>query len=228
MRKLAVILNGVPGSGKGMQADLIADSLGLIHIDTGKLLRAILSDKSGKTDPVLKRERKLNDNGILNTPSWVTAMLKKKIGVMAKLGYGIVFSGSPRTLYEAEGLVPFIEKLYGKKNVYFINLKVPFAVAAKRNSIRLVCTTCRHPLLSAFYPSKNPRHCPVCAGILERRIDDDPLKFKTRTQEYEKRTMPIIKYMKNRGYKIIKVDGIPAPYKVFEKINVSLKNRKGN
>ncbi|MDO8664084.1 MAG: nucleoside monophosphate kinase [Candidatus Liptonbacteria bacterium] len=228
MRKLVVILNGVPGSGKGMQADLIADRLGLIHVDTGKLLRAILSDESGKNDPILKRERKFNDNGILNTPSWVTAMLKKKISAMAKLGYGIVFSGSPRTLYEAEGLVPFIEKLYGKKNVYFINLKVPFVTAAKRNSVRLVCTTCRRPLLSAFYPSKNPRNCPVCGGMLERRVDDDPLKFKTRTEEYEKRTMPILKYMKDRSYKIIIVDGTPAPYKVFDKINVSLKNRKGN
>lgn len=86
MKKLAVILNGVPGSGKGMQADLIADRLGLIHIDTGKLLRAILSDESGKIDTVLKRERKLNDAGILNTPSWVLATLKKKVGIMAKLG----------------------------------------------------------------------------------------------------------------------------------------------
>ncbi len=228
MRKLAVIINGVPGSGKGMQADLIADRLGLVHIDTGKLLRAILSDELGKNDPVLKRERKLNDAGILNTPSWVLATLKKKVGVMAKLGYGIVFSGSPRTLYEVEGLVPFLEKLYGKKNIYAFRLKVPFAVAAKRNSVRLVCSTCRHPLLSAFYPSKNPRHCPVCAGVLERRVDDNPLKFKTRTEEYEKRTMPILKYMKDRGYKIISVDGTPAPYKVFEKINVSFKNRKRN
>ena len=85
MRKLAVIINGVPGSGKGMQADLIADRFGLIHIDTGKLLRAILSDESGENDPILKRERELNNAGILNTPSWVLATLKKKVGVTAKL-----------------------------------------------------------------------------------------------------------------------------------------------
>lgn len=225
MTKIAVVLNGVPGSGKGMQADLIAGHLGLVHIDTGKLLRAILSDKSGKNDPILKREKKLNDAGILNTPSWVLSVLKKKVGVMAKLGYGIIFSGSPRTLYEAEGIIPFLEKLYGKKNVYIIRLKVPFSVAARRNSVRLVCTTCGRPLLSAFYPSKNPRHCPVCAGLLKRRIDDDPLKFKTRTEQYQERTMPILKYMDKRGYKIINVDGTPAPYKVFQKINGYFKNR---
>lgn len=228
MSKIAVIMNGVPGSGKGMQADLIADRLGLVHLDTGKILRAILHDEAVKNDPAIKRERKLNDNGILNTPSWVLAILKKKVNAMAKMGYGIVFSGSPRTMYEAEGLVPFIEKLYGNKNVHIVNLKVPFSVAAKRNNLRLVCTTCRRPLLLEYYPSKNPRNCPVCGGMLERRIDDDPLKFKTRTEEYQNRTMPIIRYLQLRGYKINRIDGTPAPYKVFQKINVSLKNRKGN
>ena len=173
-------------------------------------------------------EHKLNDAGILSTPDWVLSVLKKKVSVMAKLGYGIVFSGSPRTLYEVEGITPFLEKLYGKKNVYMIRLKVPFPVAARRNSVRLVCTVCGRPLLSAFYPSKNPRHCPVCAGILKRRVDDDPLKFKTRTEQYQERTMPILKYMKKRGYKIINIDGTPAPYKVFQKINAHFKNRQGN
>lgn len=228
MNKTAIILTGVPGSGKGMQADLIADRLGLVHLDTGKILRAILHDGPGRNDSVLKRERELNNAGFLNTPSWVLAILKKKVAAMAKLGYGVVFSGSPRTMYEAGGLVPFLEKLFGKKNVYLINLRVPFTVAAKRNSLRLVCATCRRPLLLEFYPLKNPRHCPVCGGMLERRTDDDPLKFKTRTEEYQKRTLPILEYMKLRGYKIIKIDGTPPPYKVFQKINASFKNRKRN
>ncbi len=218
MSKKAIILIGVPGSGKGMQADLLADNLGVVHVDTGKILRAILSDKSVKSDLVLNRERKLNDAGILNTPSWVLSILKKRVGALAKLGYGITFSGSPRTLYEAEGLVPFLEKHYGKKNIYVFNLKVPFSEAAKRNAKRLVCTTCNRPLLAAFYPSKNPKHCPVCGGILKRRVDDSPQKFKTRTEQYEKRTMPILAYLKKCGYAIIKIDGRSAPYLVFKKI----------
>lgn len=236
MKKIAIITIGAPGSGKGMQADLLADRMGLFHMDTGKLLRAILSDESLKNDPVIKRERKLNDDGILNTPSWVLSTLKKRVGFMAKMGYGIVFSGSPRTLYEAEGLVPYLEKLYGRNNVYAINLKVPFSVAEKRNRARLVCTTCRRPLLTALYPVKNPKNCPVCGGVLKRRTDDDPEKFKTRIEEYENRTMPIMKYLRSRGYKIIAIDGTPAPFKVFEKIEKSIsksfhghnKNKKGN
>ena len=219
MRKVAVVLFGSPGSGKGMQADLLADRLGLIHFDSGKLLRAILSDESVRTDPILKRERKLNDAGILNTPSWVLRIFKERVRLIAKMGYGVAFSGSPRTLYEAEGFIPFLEKLYGRKNVYVFALKVPLATAARRNRLRLVCATCRRPLLLAFYPTKNPRRCPVCAGVLIRRTDDDPAKFKTRAAEYETRTKPVVEYVRRRGYRITVVNGAPAPYKIFEKIS---------
>jgi adenylate kinase family enzyme len=90
--------------------------------------------------------------------------------------------------------------------------------AANRNKVRVVCETCRRPLLVEYYPVKNPKHCPVCGGKLIRRIDDDPAKFKVRTKEYETRTKPVMELLKKRGYKIAKIDGTPAPYRVFQKI----------
>lgn len=218
MAKIAVILFGTPGAGKGMQADLAADKYGLVHFDSGKILRAILQDPTAKKDKVLERERKLNEAGILNTPSWVLKMFKQRTSAIAKSGYGVIYSGSPRTLYEAEGLIPFLEKLYGRKNLHVFLLKVPPEQAAKRNADRVVCTVCRRPLLTAYYPSKNPERCPVCAGPLIRRKDDDPSKYKVRFEEYMTRTKPVIAYVKKLGYKVHEVDGTPAPYKVFEKI----------
>ncbi len=224
MKKIAIILYGTPGSGKGMQADLLAGKYGLVHFDSGKLLRSILYNNPAKADPVIKRERELNDRGFLNTPSWVVRVLKKRIQMLANLGYGVVFSGSPRTLYEAEKITPSLEKLYGRKNIYVFALEVPLTVAERRNRYRLVCAVCQRPLLTQYYPVKNPRHCPVCAGPLERRIDDNPSKFKTRAKEYETRTVPVIDYLRRRGYRIKKIDGQPAPYKVFQKILYGLKN----
>lgn len=219
MKKFAVIFFGTPGSGKGMQAELAVDKYGLIHFDSGKVLRAILADKDAvKKDPVLRREKKLNDAGILNTPSWVLGIFKKRAKAISDSGYGIVYSGSPRTLYEAEGLVPLLEKEYGKKNIHVLHLQVPAATAAKRNADRYVCSFCRRPLLTAFYPSKNPTNCPVCGGRLIRRVDDDPAKYKIRFKEYTTRTTPVIDFMKKRGYKVHSVNGTPAPYKVFERI----------
>jgi adenylate kinase len=224
MAKIAVIIYGPPGSGKGMQADLIVSTMGLVHIETGKIIRAILADNSLKDDLVVARERKMNDAGILNTPSWVFGVLKSRVSAMAKMGYGVVFSGSPRTLYEAGKLMSLLEKLYGKRNIKIFLLKVPLRVAAKRNSNRFICATCKRPLLASYYSEKCARRCPVCAGALERRVDDDPKKFKTRTIEYENRTEPILGFLKRRGYKISAIDGQPAPYKIFARIYAKLKN----
>lgn len=218
MAKIAVILFGTPGSGKGMQADLMADKYGVVHFDSGKVLRGILHDPAAQKDPVIKRERKLNDAGILNTPSWVLGIFKKRTHAISQSGYGIVYSGSPRTLYEVKGLLPFLEKEYGRKNIYVFHLRVAPAVAAKRNADRVVCTFCRRPLLTAYYPSKNPKYCPVCAGPLMRRKDDDPAKYKVRYEEYITRTKPVIEFVKKRGYKIREINGAPAPFQVFRKI----------
>ena len=218
MKKIAIILYGPPGSGKGQQADLLADAFGLMHIDTGKLIRAIFSDPSQMKNPVNKREKKLNDAGILNTPSWVVGIVKRRVRIAAKMGYGVVFSGSPRTPYEAGKEIPFLEAMYGRKAVKFFFLRVPFAVAARRNRERYVCSVCNRPLLTAYYPSKERTRCPVCAGPLRRRIDDDPTKFATRTREYETRTKPAIEYVRRRGYRVTAVNGTPAPFKVFRNI----------
>lgn len=218
MKKIAVILFGSPGSGKGMQADLLADKYTLIHFDSGKVLRSILHDPAAQKDPVVRREREINDAGLLNTPKWVLGIFKKRARAISKSGFGIVYSGSPRTLYEGQGLMPVLEKEYGKSNIFAFHLEVPLKTAAARNKVRLVCKTCRRPLLVAFYPVKNPKNCPVCGGLLQRRVDDDPEKFKIRSNEYLTRTKPVMDLVKKRGYKITKIDGTPAPYLVFQKI----------
>lgn len=223
MHSKAIILFGAPGSGKGQQADLLADSLGVMHIDTGKLIRAILASPEAKSDPVLRKEKELNDAGILNTPSWVVDVLSAKVSAVAKLGYGIVFSGSPRTLYETERVIPLLETLYGKEGIHIFYLNVPLEVAAERNKHRVICSICRRPLLMQYYPSDKPTHCPICAGPLERRTDDDPAKFATRTKEYAERTRPGIEFVRNRGYQVVEVDGAPAPYRVFKNIISELK-----
>src|SRR3989344_4101937 len=51
----------------------------------------------------------------------------------------------------------------------------------------------------------------------EGRVDDDPLRLQTRFDEFEKHTLPAINYFRSIG-KVIEIDGMPAPEKVFEEI----------
>ncbi len=223
MKKIAIIIYGPPGSGKGTQANFIADKLGLIHFDTGKFMESVVHDRARQKEKIIRWERKLFDTGILMTPSFVLKEVARAVQKIAKAGWGVVFSGSPRTEYEAEGLMPVLEKLYGKKNIFPFVLKVPAKDSVSRNSRRVICKACGAPLLTKYYPSKKYKYCPVCGGSFYRRTLDNPQTIKVRLQEYANRTKPVFEILKKLGYRLIEIDGRPAPYKIFQKILKNLK-----
>ncbi len=218
MRQVAVILYGPPGSGKGTQANLLATKLSLIHFDTGRFCEALVHDPDLQKNKVIARERKLFDSGKLMTPSFVLQEVTKHTKKIHRAGWGLVFSGSPRTLYETKGLLPVLEKLYSKKNIFVFILEVPEKSSFSRNSKRILCSVCKAPLLTAYYPSKKPKFCPICAGSFYRRTLDDKKVIKIRLNEYKERTEPIFKLMGKRGYRLHRINGVQAPFKVFKQI----------
>ncbi len=228
MNKIAILLTGVPGSGKTSQASFLADKIGLINFDTGKRLEAVLHDPANKNNKTIVQERKNFDSGRLVTPKFVVSVIEKELIRIAKAGWGVVFSGSPRTAYEAEKLLPLLEKLYGKEKVYSFFIDVPLSESIRRNSKRFVCSFCGAPLLTKYYPAVKPKYCPICGAKLYKRTLDNPESIKVRHEEYKNRTKQVFDVLKKRGYKTIKIDGRPAPYEVFQKINGYFKNRKGN
>lgn len=218
MRRVAVMFYGPPGSGKTTQASLLSDKLGLFHFDTGHFLESLIYDPANKKNKIIQKERKLFEQGILMTPSFVLRVVSKETRKIAAAGWGVVFSGSPRTLYEAGSFFPLLEKLYGKKNVYLFILKVNEEKSSHRNTVRLVCSICHRPLLREFYPSKNPKHCPFCAGPFYKRSLDSVESLKIRVKQYEERTVPILALARKRRYKILTLDGNLAPYLIFKKV----------
>src|SRR3989338_2116556 len=77
-KKWTVILIGPPGSGKGTQADLLAEKFGLFHLESSK----IIEEKLKKADPddwVLQNEKRLWESGTLNTPELVLQWIQEKI-----------------------------------------------------------------------------------------------------------------------------------------------------
>lgn len=230
---IAIIIMGPQGSGKGTQAELIARKLNMFHFDTGNYLRTILYDPASQKDEIIQREQKLNKAGILNTPSWILKIVADAVKKLATLKKGVVFSGSPRTFYEAfgynenekpksksEGLMDVIKKYYGKKNIFVFIFNLPLKDSIKRINGRLTCSVCNGPLLAQKHKFK---FCPFCGGKIIKRKDDTAKSIIERLAEYEKRTKPVFEKIISDGYKVFEIDARPAPYKIHETIYKKVK-----
>lgn len=223
----AVILYGPPGSGKGTLANLLSRNFGFINFDTGQHLRKLLHNPKLSKNKTIQKERILNESGKLNTPAWVLKMVSEETKKIAAVGLDIVFTGSPRTIFEAfgdknnKGLMGILEKTYGRKNIFIFELKISAETSIKRNSNRETCAICGQPSLF-LYTGRTPC-CAVCAGPLEKRIDDNVKVFQTRLAEYQNRTQPIFERLGKEGYQIFKIDGEPAPFKVYQEIVPKIK-----
>jgi adenylate kinase len=221
-RKKIVILFGPPGSGKTTQAALVARKLGLIQLDTGRILEAAIYDPANQADPYVAEQKKLFEAGKLLDSGWAFSVIKNSLEGISAVGMGAVLSGSPRVLDEAQKLLPVIENLFGKENIFAFVIRVPEEVSLKRNESRLICSKCYAPVLTEFVGDLTA--CPICGGELRKRTVDNPETILVRLEEYHKRTEPILEFMKSEGYKLQEVDGTAAPYKVFESIYDHLKN----
>ena len=226
MKRIVIVVYGPPGAGKGTQADLLAERYGLIHFDTGKVIEKTVHDPKNADDPVIQRERRLFDAGILCTPKWVLELVSRKIAeIGASEARGIVFSGSPRTMFEAggdgengiTGVISTLENIFGKENIVVNRLNVSPESSIFRNSHRRVCENCQTPLM---YAPENEKLdlCPKCGGRIVTRTLDAPETIKVRLEEYKNRTEPIFDYLANRGIRIIDIDGEADPETVARDI----------
>ena len=222
-KKWTVFLIGPPGSGKGTQADLLAQRFGLVHVQTSKLGEEKINDQElVKNDPEIAEVKRLYDKGELFPPPWTVKIVLEKAQELADQGKGIVFSGSPRTIYEIEQELPYFENLYGKENIKVINLKIDEGESVNRNSHRRVCKLNGHPIPN-FESMKDITVCPQDGSEIVTRSLDTPETIKTRNEVYHKRTEPILAFLKEKGYNVIDINGEQPIDKVYqdvlEKIN---------
>jgi len=220
-----VIIIGPPGAGKGTQASLLSDKLGLYYLETSKVIeRKVMSTKEGEIEIVnnkeysLIEEKRKWETGELCSPPVVSLWIKKRIQELANEGESIIFAGSPRSLYEAEEITPFIEELYGKGNIKIILFELEAEQSLWRNTHRRICELIRHPVLFNKETEKLTM-CPLDGSMLVKREKlDDPETIKIRLEVYKKETLPVIDYFKQRELKVFVIDASPAPAEIFRKV----------
>ncbi len=216
---------GPPGSGKGTQAILLSEKFDLYHFETSKIIeQSVREAKKGEFISVKEKkyyfenEWKIWKKGILCSPPFVSFLIREKIKKLAKEGKGIVFSGSPRTLYEVKEIAPLVKKLYGHKNIKVFQILLSPEATIFRNSHRRICELMRHPILWNK-ETENLKHCPLDGSKLVRRKGlDNPEVIKTRLKEFAERTLPLIDFYKDHKFTIKKFKGEQSVEGLFKDI----------
>lgn len=214
MEKQVVILFGQPGAGKGTQAEVLSGKTGFYHFESSKIIEACFQNErpekvfeiDGETFKV-SDEKIRWETGLLNSPPFVVNLMAEKIKDLAKEGKSIIFSGSPRTVYEAEKEIPLLKDLYGTENIKFIMLEITPEVTIARNSHRRICELVRHSIL--FTPeTETLTKCPLDgSNLVKRKGLDDVKTIKKRLEVFKEQTFPVIEVIEKQGLKLHKVNG---------------------
>lgn len=223
-KKRVVILFGPPGSGKGTQAELLSGKLGLYHCETSKMLERIF--ELGNPEDVIEADGqtfKIGDEkekwlaGNLNSSAFVTQLIINKVKELNEKGENLLFSGSPRTVYEAEKELPFIIDLFGAENIKAFYLEISAEQTINRNSNRRICELVRHPIL--FSEETKPLTvCPIDGSKLVVRALDNVETIKVRLADYKNQTFPVLDEFKKYGINIVKINGEQSVVEVHNEI----------
>jgi adenylate kinase len=203
--KQVVIFIAPPGAGKGTQANVLTETMDFYHLESSKVIEQKF-EEADKNDIEIQKEKHNWRTGILVDPRKVVEWIVERIKQLHQEGRSIVFSGSPRTLLEAQEEMPLLEELYGKDFIKVFHITLSEGESIKRNSERRICDKERHPIPD-LPKYKNITACPWDGSEVVRRELDKPAIIRERLVEYENRTEPVLHYIKEHGYSVIQING---------------------
>uniref|UniRef100_A0A452G7F6 Adenylate kinase 8 n=1 Tax=Capra hircus TaxID=9925 RepID=A0A452G7F6_CAPHI len=202
-----VLLCGPVGSGKSLQAALLAQKYGLINVCCGQLLKEAVADKSKYGDliqPFFEKDIAVPDNIIMK-------VLKQRLDQQDCVERGWVLHGFPRDLDQAHTM----DSLGYKPNrVFFLN--VPFDSVIERLSLRRTdpVTGERYHLMY-----KPPPTMEVQARLLQNPKDSEE-QIKLKMDLFYRNSAELEQFYRDA----ITLNGDQDPYTVFEYIESGIIN----
>lgn len=184
-----LIMLGAPGAGKGTQAAILNQKLGIPTISTGNILRAAVKDGT----PIGLKAKEYMDHGHLVPDEVIIGIINERLQAEdCKKGY--ILDGVPRTIAQAEAL--------DKAGIVFdavINLEISDEEILQRMSGRRVCEKCGTSYHVVAIPPKVEGVCDACGGTLVQRADDAPKTVASRLEVYHRETEPLKEYYAKKG-----------------------------
>ena len=213
-----LVLMGLPGAGKGTQAQYIVKDFDIPHISTGDIFRAAMKNET----PMGLQAKQFIDKGEL-VPDEVTNGIVQERLAQDDVKDGFMLDGFPRNLAQAEALNAMLEA-DGKKLDAVINIHVDPEVLVDRLSGRYICKECGATYHKLYNQPKVEGTCDVCGSHdFYQRDDDKPATVKTRLEVNIKLNTPLIDFYEKQGC-LYQIDGEQDIDKVYQAIKEVLTN----
>ncbi|MFJ8263916.1 adenylate kinase [Rummeliibacillus sp. NPDC094406] len=214
-----IVLMGLPGAGKGTQADKIVEKYDIPHISTGDMFRAAM--KNG-TELGLKAKSYI-DKGAL-VPDEVTIGIVRERLSQPDCDQGFLLDGFPRTTTQAEELDGILSGL-GKKVEHVVNIEVEQEELIKRLTGRRICKVCGSSYHLVFNPPKEEAKCDKDGGELYQRADDNPETVTNRLEVNIKQSQPLLDFY-NKKNVLTNINGQQDINDVFADVDALLKGNR--
>ncbi|WP_405098390.1 adenylate kinase [Oceanobacillus sp. FSL H7-0719] len=212
-----LILMGLPGAGKGTQAEKIKEKYNIPHISTGDMFR--LAIKEG-TD-LGKKAKEFMDQGAL-VPDEVTIGIVRERLMKDDCKNGFLLDGFPRTIAQAKSLEQLLTELNESINSV-LHVDVPKEKLVERLSGRRICPTCGTAYHVEFNPPKVEGICDKDGTPLTQRDDDKPETVKNRLAVNIEQMQPLLDFYQDKGH-LVRVNGDQDINDVFQEIRSKLEN----
>ncbi len=186
---MRIILLGMPGAGKGTQAQYLVDHFHIPQISTGDMLRAEI-----KAGTVLGMEtKKFMDSGNLVPDHVVIEMTKRRV-TQADCANGFIVDGFPRTITQAEAL-----RAAGIDIDFVVEIEVADDEILRRMSGRRTHPGSGRTYHIEFNPPKVPGKDDITGEPLVQRPDDNEATVQKRIANYHAQTKPLVNYYLKRA-----------------------------
>ena len=184
-----LILLGAPGAGKGTQAELLTERLGIPAISTGNMLREAMANGS----ELGKQVKSYMESGSLVPDELILGIVAERT-CQPDCKNGFILDGVPRTLAQAQAL-----DAKGVQIDHVVSIEISDDVIVGRMSGRRVCTKCGASYHIAANPPKQEGICDLCGGQVAIRKDDAPETVLHRLQVYHQSTEVLKDYYARQG-----------------------------
>ncbi|ANB58269.1 adenylate kinase [Anoxybacillus sp. B7M1] len=189
-----LVLMGLPGAGKGTQAEKIVEKYEIPHISTGDMFRAAIKERTA----LGLQAKEYMDRGDL-VPDEVTIGIVRERLSKDDCQRGFLLDGFPRTVAQAEALESMLTEL-GRSIDSVINIQVDKEVLMERLTGRRICKDCGATYHLVFNPPAQSGVCDKCGGELYQRADDNAETVANRLEVNMNQAQPLLDFYRSKGY----------------------------